>query len=149
MKGYSTSARKWQFLDLYSKQYQLRVEIKPDVDVEFSGLQKDINTVVSSWVPAELLISEPDATEKWWQKDAFLILHKINITDRSTMSTKTDVEFSGLSNNVKVAEIGWVPAALLNAKLDAKKTQCIPYEGIFDISAKMTVSWSVLETVPA
>ena len=38
--------------------------------------------------------------------------------------TEPDVDFSGLSNCTTAGQIGWVPAALLNVKHDAREKLC-------------------------
>ena len=63
--------------------------------------------------------------------------------------SKPDVEFSDLSKDTNIASIGSEPAALLNTKHDAPTTQCIAYQQIFDIFAKLDVFRLVLEGTAA
>ncbi len=63
--------------------------------------------------------------------------------------SKPDVEFSDLSKDINIASIGWEPAALFDAKHDAPTAQCISYEQIFEIFAKLVVFRLVLEGTAA
>ena len=117
------------------------------MDVDFNALPDNIATIFRGWVPAALLNVKHDARKELCQKDVFLTRQKIKTANKINFVTEPDVDFSGLSNCTTAGQIGWVPAALLNDKHDARPTQCIPYLWIFAILSKMKVFRLVLHRI--
>ena len=103
-------------------------------DVEFSGFSKDINIVSIGWEPAAILNVKHDARRLnafltcgyslYWQKWRFLGWCSNEYKSSVKDITEMDVDFNALPDNAATIFRGWVPAALLNVKHDARKELC-------------------------